>query len=137
MRRTGERAQRILWLQLAATIPLASPRGRRHPPHRETRSASWTQAIGARARASSKGDIRVGGPAEPENLGSRLIGWSGLIELDNRSACSGNVSPRAETPLDALREGSELLVEGTAGRFAGPARNRRNPPAKKACNCSS
>src|SRR6266851_2979564 len=64
-----------------------------------------------------EGDIRVGGPADLKYLGSRLD-WlrQRLIELEQQKRLFlRHVSHELKTPLTALREGSELLVEGTAG----------------------
>ncbi len=117
MRRTGERAQRILWLQLAATIPLGVllAAGVTLLIARPIRQLD--QAIRRLGAGEFEGDIRVGGPADLKYLGSRLD-WlrQRLIELEQQKRLFlRHVSHELKTPLTALREGSELLVEGTAG----------------------
>jgi two-component system sensor histidine kinase GlrK len=117
MRRTGERAQRILWLQLAATIPLGVllAVGVTLLIARPIRQLD--QAIRRLGAGEFEGDIRVGGPADLKYLGSRLD-WlrQRLIELEQQKRLFlRHVSHELKTPLTALREGSELLVEGTAG----------------------
>src|SRR6267378_2038979 len=117
MRRTGERAQRILWLQLAATIPLGVllAAGVTLLIARPIRQLD--QAIRRLGAGEFEGDIRVGGPADLKYLGSRLD-WlrQRLIELEQQKRLFlRHVSHELKTPLTALREGSELLAEGTAG----------------------
>jgi two-component system sensor histidine kinase GlrK len=117
MRRTGERAQRILWLQLAATIPLGIllAVGVTLLIARPIRQLD--QAIRRLGAGEFEGDIRVGGPADLKYLGSRLD-WlrQRLIELEQQKRLFlRHVSHELKTPLTALREGSELLGEGTAG----------------------
>jgi len=117
MRRTGERARRILWLQLLATIPLgvllavgvtfliASP------------IRQLDQAIRRLGAGNFEGDIRIGGPADLKYLGDRLE-WlrEKLVELEQQKQLFlRHVSHELKTPLTALREGAELLSEGTAG----------------------
>src|SRR6266576_476293 len=117
MRRTGARAQRILWLQLAATIPLGIllAVGVTLLIARPIRQLD--QAIRRLGAGEFEGDIRVGGPADLKYLGSRLD-WlrQRLIELEQQKRLFlRHVSHELKPPLTALREGSELLVEGTAG----------------------
>src|SRR6267143_237296 len=117
MRRTGERAQRILWLQLAATIPLGIllAVGVTLLIARPIRQLD--QAIRRLGAGEFEGDIQVGGPADLKYLGSRLDRLrQRLIELEQQKRLFlRHVSHELKTPLTALREGSELLVEGTAG----------------------
>jgi two-component system sensor histidine kinase GlrK len=117
MRRTGQRAQRILWLQLAATIPLGIllAVGVTLLIARPVRQLD--QAIRRLGAGEFDGDIHVGGPADLKYLGSRLE-WlrQRLIELEQQKRLFlRHVSHELKTPLTALREGSELLAEGTAG----------------------
>ncbi len=117
MQRTGERAQRILWLQLAATIPLGVllAIGVTFFIARPIRQLD--QAIRRLGAGEFEGDIRVVGPADLKYLGDRLD-WlrQRLIELEQQKRLFlRHVSHELKTPLTALREGSELLVEGTAG----------------------
>jgi two-component system sensor histidine kinase GlrK len=117
MQRTGERAQRILWLQLAATLPLGVllAIGVTLLIARPIRQLD--QAIRRLGAGEFEGDIRVVGPADLKYLGDRLE-WlrQRLIELEQQKRLFlRHVSHELKTPLTALREGSELLVEGTAG----------------------
>ena len=117
MRRTGERAQRILWLQLAATIPLGVllAIGVTFLIARPIRQLD--HAIRRLGAGEFEGGIRVAGPADLKYLGDRLE-WlrQRLIELEQQKRLFlRHVSHELKTPLTALREGSELLVEGTAG----------------------
>jgi two-component system, NtrC family, sensor histidine kinase GlrK len=120
MRRTGERAQRILWLQLAATIPLGAllAVGVTLLIARPIRQLD--QAIRRLGAGDFEGEIQVGGPADLKYLGSRLD-WmrQRLIEVEQQKRLFlRHVSHELKTPLTALREGSELLVEGTAGQLS-------------------
>jgi two-component system sensor histidine kinase GlrK len=117
MRRTAERAQRILWLQLAATIPLGVllAVGVTLLIARPIRQLD--QAIRRLGAGEFDGDIRVGGPADLKYLGGRLE-WlrERLIELEQQKRLFlRHVSHELKTPLTALREGSELLADETAG----------------------
>lgn len=117
MQRTGERAQRILWLQLAATLPLGVllAIGVTFFIARPIRQLD--QAIRRLGAGEFEGDIRVVGPADLKYLGGRLD-WlrQRLIELEQQKRLFlRHVSHELKTPLTALREGSELLVEGTTG----------------------
>jgi len=67
-----------------------------------------------------EGAIRVVGPADLKYLGSRLD-WlrQRLIELEQQKRLFlRHISHELKTPLTALREGSELLIEGTAGALS-------------------
>jgi two-component system sensor histidine kinase GlrK len=117
MRRTGQRAQRTLWLQLAATIPLGIllAVGVTLLIARPVRQLD--QAIRRLGAGEFDGDIRVGGPADLKYLGGRLE-WlrQRLIDLEQEKRLFlRHVSHELKTPLTALREGSELLAEETAG----------------------
>jgi two-component system sensor histidine kinase GlrK len=117
MRLTGQRAQSTLWLQLAATIPLG------------VLLAIWVtlliarpirqldQAIRRLGAGEFDNSISVGGPADLKYLGARLE-WlrQRLIDVEQQKLLFlRHVSHELKTPLTALREGSELLIEGTAG----------------------
>ena len=117
MRRTGQRAQRTLWLQLAATIPLGIllAVGVTLVIARPVRQLD--QAIRRLGAGEFGGDIRVGGPADLKYLGGRLE-WlrQRLIDLEQEKRLFlRHVSHELKTPLTALREGSELLAEETTG----------------------
>jgi two-component system, NtrC family, sensor histidine kinase GlrK len=117
MRRTGERAQRILWLQLAATIPLGVLLAIGVTIFIARPIRQLDQAIRRLGAGEFEGDIEVVGPADLKYLGGRLD-WlrQRLIELEEQKRLFlRHVSHELKTPLTALREGSELLVEGTAG----------------------
>jgi len=109
------------------------------PSHRQTDPPA-RQAIRRLGAGEFEGDIRVGGPADLKYLGSRLD-WlrQRLIELEQQKRLFlRHVSHELKTPLTALREGSELLAEGTAGPLSSEQReNRRKSCSRRACNCSS
>jgi two-component system sensor histidine kinase GlrK len=120
MRRTGERAQRILWLQLAATIPLGVLLAIGVTIFIARPIRQIDQAIRRLGAGEFEGEIRVVGPTDLKYLGSRLD-WlrQRLIELEQQKRLFlRHVSHELKTPLTALREGSELLVEGTAGALS-------------------
>lgn len=117
MRKTGERAQRILWLQLAATIPLGVLLAIGVTIFIARPIRQLDLAIRRLGAGEFDGDIRVVGPADLKYLGNRLD-WlrQRLIELEQQKRLFlRHISHELKTPLTALREGSELLVEGTAG----------------------
>jgi len=117
MRKTGERAQRILWLQLAATIPLGVLLAIGVTLFIARPIRQLDLAIRRLGAGEFEGAIRVVGPADLKYLGSRLD-WlrQRLIELEQQKRLFlRHISHELKTPLTALREGSELLVEGTAG----------------------
>src|SRR5712691_6319922 len=120
MRRTAERAQRILWLQFAATIPLGVLLAVGVTLLISRPILQLDQAIRRLGAGEFDSDIRVGGPADLKYLGGRLE-WlrERLIELEQQKRLFlRHVSHELKTPLTALREGSELLAEGTAGPLA-------------------
>src|SRR5882672_8875258 len=117
MRRTGERAQRILWLQLAATIPLGVLLAIGVTIFIARPIRQLDQAIRRLGAGEFESAIQVVGPADLKYLGGRLE-WlrQRLIELEQQKRLFlRHVSHELKTPLTALREGSELLIEGTAG----------------------
>jgi two-component system sensor histidine kinase GlrK len=117
MRKTSERAQRILWLQLAATIPLGIILAVAVTLLIARPIRQLDHAIRRLGSGEFDADIRVGGPADLKYLGGRLE-WlrQRLIELEEQKRLfMRHVSHELKTPLTALREGSELLVEGTVG----------------------
>jgi len=117
MRQTGERAQGTLWLQLAATLPLGVLLAIGVTVFIARPIRQIDQAIRRLGAGEFEGDIRVVGPADLKYLGDRLD-WlrQRLIELEQQKRLFlRHVSHELKTPLTALREGSELLVEGTAG----------------------
>jgi len=120
MRATGARAQRILWLQLAATIPLGVLLAIGVTIFIARPIRQLDQAIRRLGAGEFEGDIEVVGPADLKYLGSRLD-WlrQRLIELEQQKRLFlRHVSHELKTPLTALREGSELLAEGTVGPLA-------------------
>jgi two-component system sensor histidine kinase GlrK len=117
MRKTGERAQRTLWLQLAATIPLGVLLAIAVTFFIARPIRQLDQAIRRLGAGEFEDDIRVSGPADLKYLGDRLD-WlrQRLVELEQQKRLFlRHVSHELKTPLTALREGSELLVEGTVG----------------------
>ena len=120
MRQTGARAQRILCLQLAATIPLGVLLAIGVTIFIARPIRQLDQAIRRLGAGEFESDIRVVGPADLKYLGGRLD-WlrQRLIELEQQKRLFlRHVSHELKTPLTALREGSELLVEGTVGPLA-------------------
>src|SRR5262245_53022322 len=120
MRKTGERAQRILWLQLAATLPLGILLAIGVTIFIARPIRQLDQAIRRLGAGEFEGEIKVVGPADLKYLGDRLD-WlrQRLIELEQQKRLFlRHVSHELKTPLTALREGSELLVEGTAGQLS-------------------
>jgi two-component system sensor histidine kinase GlrK len=117
MRQTGERAQGTLWLQLAATLPLGVLLAIGVTIFIARPIRQLDQAIRRLGAGELEGEIKVVGPADLKYLGNRLD-WlrQRLIELEQQKRLFlRHVSHELKTPLTALREGSELLVEGTAG----------------------
>jgi two-component system, NtrC family, sensor histidine kinase GlrK len=120
MQRTGERAQRTLWLQLAATIPLGVLLAIGVTIFIARPIRQLDQAIRRLGAGEFESSIEVVGPADLKYLGGRLD-WlrQRLIELEQQKRLFlRHVSHELKTPLTALREGSELLVDGTAGRLS-------------------
>jgi two-component system sensor histidine kinase GlrK len=120
MRRTGAQAQRILWLQLAATIPLGVLLAIGVTIFIARPIRQLDQAIRRLGAGEFEGEVHVVGPADLKYLGDRLD-WlrQRLIELEQQKRLFlRHVSHELKTPLTALREGSELLAEGTVGQLA-------------------
>src|SRR5258708_29729668 len=96
---------RVVLLGVGATLPSARP---------IRQLAHGIRRVGA---GEFDSDIRVGGPADLKYLGGRLE-WlrERLIELEQQKRLFlRHVSHELKTPLTALREGSELLADETAG----------------------
>jgi two-component system sensor histidine kinase GlrK len=117
MGEAARRTQRSLLWQLAASIPLgiliavvfafliAKP------------IRQLDHAIRQLGGAEFATGIRVHGPADLEYLGERLE-WlrQRLVELEaQKTKFLHHVSHELKTPLTALREGSELLADGSSG----------------------
>jgi len=117
MGKAARSAQRSLLWQLAASVPLgvlialifafliAKPIRQLDHAIRQLGGAEFATAI------------RVSGPADLEYLGQRLE-WlrQRLVELEEQKAKFLHlVSHELKTPLTALREGSELLADGSSG----------------------
>ena len=117
LRQTAERAQRILWLQLFATIPVGVLLAVGVTVLIARPIRQLDQAIRRLGAGELGRDIRVRGPADLEYLGGRLD-WlrRRLVELEQQKRLFlRHVSHELKTPLTSLREGSELLAEGAAG----------------------
>jgi two-component system sensor histidine kinase GlrK len=117
MGKSARRTQRSLLWQLAASIPLgvliaalfafliAKPIRQLDHAIRQLGGAEFTTGI------------RVHGPADLEYLGQRLE-WLRLrlVELEGqKTRFLHHMSHELKTPLTALREGSELLADGSSG----------------------
>jgi len=125
LRATAAHAQEILWWHLFATVPLgilicvaltffiARP------------IRQLDQAIRRLGGGQFGGDIHISGPADLYQLGGRLE-WlrQRLVEAEEQKQLFlRHVSHELKTPLTALREGSELLADGTAGTLS-PAQSQ-------------
>ena len=117
LRTTAGKAQEILWWQLFATVPIGillavGVTVLIARPVRQLDAAIRTLGDGVFDR-----HIEVRGPADLVYLGDRLE-WlrQRLLELENqKQRFLRHVSHELKTPLTSLREGSELLADGTAG----------------------
>lgn len=83
-------------------------------------SAAVRQLAGAITRLGEgrfNEDIRVRGPEDFEHLGGQLDWLRRRLQSveEDKSAFLRNISHELKTPLANIREGSELLVDGTAG----------------------
>lgn len=117
LRGTGERAQRILWWQFSATIPIGLLIAVAVTVFVAQPIRELDQAIRRLGAGEFGGAIRVRGPADVRYLGDRLD-WlrQRLVELEQqKQVFLRHVSHELKTPLTSLREGSELLFEETAG----------------------
>jgi len=117
LRGTAEHAQSILWWQLLATIPIAVlvAIGVTLVIARPIRQLD--RAIRRLGSGDFGADIKIQGPADLVYLGARLEAMrQRLVELEQQKRLFlRHVSHELKTPLTSLREGSELLADGTAG----------------------
>jgi len=117
LRATAGRAQGILWWQLFATVPL----GLLLAVVVTVLVARPIRQLDASIRSLGDGvfdrRISVQGPADLVYLGDRLE-WlrQRLVDLESqKQRFLRHMSHELKTPLTSLREGSELLADGTAG----------------------
>ncbi|OGA21579.1 MAG: hypothetical protein A3I01_06380 [Betaproteobacteria bacterium RIFCSPLOWO2_02_FULL_65_24] len=117
LRTTAARAQDILWLHLLATVPLGVLISVAVTVFIARPVRQLDQAIRRLGSGEFSSGIRISGPADLEYLGARLE-WlrQRLVALEQQKQLfMRHVSHELKTPLTALREGSALLSEGTAG----------------------
>jgi two-component system sensor histidine kinase GlrK len=117
LRATATQAQQILWWHLLATVPLGILICLTVTFFIARPIRQLDQAIRRLGGGELGGDIRISGPADLYQLGGRLE-WlrQRLVEADEQKQLFlRHVSHELKTPLTALREGSELLADGTAG----------------------
>lgn len=125
LRATADRAQHILWWQLFATVPVGlllavAVTVLIARPIRQLDASIRTLGDGVFDRR-----IRVSGPADLVYLGDRLE-WlrQRLVELEEeKQRFLRHVSHELKTPLTSLREGSDLLADGTAGALTPAQQN--------------
>jgi len=118
------RAQRVLGVLLAAALPLAAGLAFAFAwltarPMRDLDAA--VRRLGAPDLGAP---VSVQGPRDIEALGERLE-WLRLrlAELEEQKAkFLAHVSHELKTPLAAIREGAELLADGSAGPLSAPQR---------------
>ncbi len=113
----ARRTQRSLLWQLAASIPLGVLIATLFAFLIAKPIRQLDQAIRQLGGAEFNTGIRVHGPADLEYLGQRLE-WlrQRLVELETqKTKFLHHMSHELKTPLTALREGSELLTDGSSG----------------------
>ena len=117
MRKAAQETQRSLLWQLAGSIPLGALIAALFAFLTAKPIGQLDQAIRRLGGAEFSTSIRVQGPADLEYLGERLE-WlrQRLLELEQqKTRFLHHVSHQLKTPLTALREGSELLADGSSG----------------------
>jgi two-component system, NtrC family, sensor histidine kinase GlrK len=117
MGEAARRTQRSLLWQLAASIPLGILVAALFAFLIAKPIRQLDHAIRQLGGAEFGTGIRVHGPADLQYLGQRLE-WlrQRLVELEEqKTRFLHHVSHELKTPLTALREGSELLADGSSG----------------------
>jgi two-component system sensor histidine kinase GlrK len=124
MRGSAEGMQRILFLQLVAAFPLGVIIAALFAFLIARPIRQLENAIRQLGGAEFRQGIRVDGPEDLAHLGERLE-WlrRRLAELEEqRTRFLRHISHELKTPLTALREGSELLADGTTGSLSSQQR---------------
>ncbi len=117
MRAAARRTQRSMLWQLAGSIPLGVLIAALFAFLIAKPIRQLDRAIRQLGGAEFATGIRVHGPADLEYLGQRLE-WlrQRLVDLEGqKTRFLRQVSHELKTPLTALREGSELLADGSSG----------------------
>ncbi len=120
LRLTAAHAQKILWWHLLATLPLGILICLTVTFFIARPIRQLDQAIRRLGAGQLTGNVHISGPADLYRLGARLE-WlrQRLLEAEEQKQLFlRHVSHELKTPLTALREGSELLADGTAGALS-------------------
>ncbi len=117
LQRLAEGAERIMVIQLLALLPVAAFLVAGFTRLLAGPVGQLEAAIGGLGAGRFDRRIEVGGPTDLQSLGVQLDRLRlRLMQLEERkNRFLRRVSHELKTPLTALREGSDLLADGTAG----------------------